>query len=215
MSDTISHNQPPPTAYCPPQEERPDGVLRLPVDLGAGLFFSYSRWLKGCCWKPENLRIFGPERVELTKNRTTVPLPKSLASKGVDDATWAEFLSAVRDEVVASTPRVSPSCCFFFGFTLVLIPIVWCYTCGFMCCWTSKLATACENRLEQLARETDEKWRVRFGISVELEREQTWERPYIPADDSISFFGMNKLPLESSTWNGSVLKFAPVNSAYT
>ena len=213
MADVAPADHAPPQ-YCPPQSEDERGVVRLPVSLSSGLFSNHSRCLRGRCWDADGLALFGPERVELTACRKTVPLPKSLAAKGLDEASWEDFLGGVREAAAASTPAVSTMCCFPLAFTLVLFPFVWCYVCGFMCCGVKKLQVACADRLEALARETDEKWRSRFGIGVELQRRQEWKRPYIPAEDAIAALGLKRLPLRSSTWYGNIFKFEPVFSAY-
>jgi len=210
----MAEHQHSPQAYCPPQSESEDGVVRLPVHTGGGLLGGHSRCLRNRCWTADDLRVFGPERVELTKCRTSVPLPKSLAAKGLDEGSWEDFLAGAREAAAAATPAMSPMCCFPLAFTLVLFPFVWCYMCGFMCCGEKKLRLACDDRFEALARETNEKWRARFGIAVELERDQEWKRPYIPADDAVAALGMNKLPLRSSAWSGSIFKFEPAFSSY-
>lgn len=211
MSDGSDASRRPP-AFAPPERVDPQtSEYTLAVDVTAALG-SHSRCLRERCWKATSLSPFGPERMETTEYRSRVTVPETLRARGVDQEEFDAMLEDVKSGLADATPAVSPLCAFAAAFTIVLFPFAWCFVCAHVCS-SDELRERAAVAIERAMEARGERWLTRHRVKASVRRDVQYKRPYIPAEDAL--WGFKSMPIQSSTWVGIVLSFAPVESEYS
>ena len=195
-----------PSATIPPQQIDPTtGEVLLPFAFNV---IQYSSLLKGCGWTFDSLAVFGPARVELTMPRpsTRCAVPESLTARGIDQEEYDAMLLDVKTALAQTMPYFSPSMALNIGMTLVLLPCAIISLCS-LPTDVRKISERSADLVDEAIKERALNWKARYGVEVRLDRNITWQRPNMPAEDALWGYSGN---IRSAPWeHGNRLVFTP------
>ena len=205
-SKMSEHSNGSPKPSIPPQQIDPTtGEVLLPFEFNV---IQYSSLLKGCSWTMDTLAVFGPARIELTMPRpsTRCAVPESLRARGIDQEEYDAMLLDVKTALAQTMPYFSPLCALNFGMTLVLIPCMIISLCS-LPTDIRKISERSADLVDEAIKERALNWKARYGVEVRLDRNITWQRPYVPAEDAMFGWTGN---VSSTPWeHGNRLVFTP------